>query len=151
MQNNLAFNIPTYTQDNSTFPNPVNENYDYWGPIINCFLEKSDTIEIHCWNDEIDTIEEIGTLTLNTFEMVKEDNITIFKGKKTSVLSDYLLNNNTNNAGEFKWFTVNLHIGTVSVFHSGHWGTEFFVPNATEKDIAFIKSVVPIETSFHQF
>ncbi len=115
VQNNLAFNIPIYTQDNSTFPKPVNEKYDYWSPLI---LEKSDTIEIHCWNDEIDIIEDINTLSLNTFEMFQEDNITIFKGKKTFALSNYLLNDYTNNMGEFKWFTVNLDIGPTTPLHS---------------------------------
>ncbi|WHY85923.1 hypothetical protein QNH39_25665 [Neobacillus novalis] len=151
MENNLVFNIPSYTDDNSAFPKPVHRNYDYWVPLINHFLAKSDTIEIHCWNEEIDTIEEIKSLHIGTFEMFKEENITIFKGKKTSTLSDYLMNNNMNIFGEFKWFTVNFDKGMVPVFHSGHWGTEFFVPNAMEKDIAIIKSVTPTETSFNQY
>lgn len=147
MKNNLAFNIPTYTENDSVFPKPENENYDYWVPLIKYFLAKSDTIEIHCLNEEIDTIEEIKKLRLNTL-MVIEENITVIKGRNSSILSNYLLENFINNSGEFKWFTVNLDKGIVPVFHSGHWGTEFFVPNAMEKDIEVIKSVTPTETSF---
>lgn len=148
---NLAFNILTYTDYDSTFPKPANDNYDYWVALVGYFLAKSDTIEIHCWNEEIETIEEIQSLHINKVEMMKEENITLFKLKKKPALSDYLLNNNLNRMGELKWFTVNLNHGMVSVFHSGHWGTEFFVPNPMEEDIAFIKSVTPPETSFHQF
>ncbi|WP_342543622.1 hypothetical protein MHH33_08930 [Paenisporosarcina sp. FSL H8-0542] len=151
MQNNLFFHIPFYTHDNSAFPKPVNGNYNYWVSLINYFLEKTDTIEIHCWDEEVDTIEEIKALPLSTFKMIKEENITIFKGNKTSNLSNYLLNHYTNNIEEFKWFTVNLDLGMVPMFHSGHWGTEFFVPNVTEKEIAVIKSVTPSETRFHQY
>ena len=151
MKNKLTFNIPTYTDDNSTFPKPVKKNYDYWIPLLEYFLTKSDRIEIHCWNEEIETIEEIKYLHKNDFEIVKEENITIFRGKKISILSGYLLNNNINKIGEFKWFTVNLEKGMVSVLHSGHWGTEFFVPNALEKDVEYIKSVTPTETIFHQY
>ena len=56
-----------------------------------------------------------------------------------------------NESGKFKWFTVNLATGSGPVFHSGHWGTEFFVPNATEEEIVLIKSVTPAETSFYQY
>ncbi|WP_088015045.1 hypothetical protein [Gottfriedia acidiceleris] len=149
MQNNLVFHIPTYTDDDSTFPKPVNENYDYWDQLIKYFLQKSDTIEVHCWNEEIDTIEEIKKL--NSFEIYKEDNITVFKGMKNSILSMYLSKHHINNIGEFKWFTVNLKKGMVPVFHSGHWGTEFVVPNAIDEDIELIKSIIPAETSFHQY
>ncbi|MDQ1144053.1 hypothetical protein QE429_000880 [Bacillus sp. SORGH_AS 510] len=149
MQDNLAFHIPTYTDDDSTFPKPVNRSYDYWVHLIKYFLLKSDTIEVHCWNEEIDTIDEIKKL--NSFEMFQEENITVFKGMKTSIISAYLSNDNINNIGEFKWFTVNLDKGTVPVFHSGHWGTEFFVPNAMEKDVELIKNVIPAETSFHNY
>lgn len=150
MQFNLAFNIPNYTDDKSTFPKPLIGNYDYWTALFEHFLTSSDTIEIHCWNEEIETIEEIKALYKGELETVKGENLTIFRWRKNSLLSDYLLNNYTNKIGEFKWFTVNLDKDLVSAFHSGHWGTEFFVPNALKSDVALIKSVIPDETSFHQ-
>ena len=35
--NNLTFNTPTYTEDDSTFPKPLNGSYDYWIALINCY------------------------------------------------------------------------------------------------------------------
>lgn len=151
MQNNIVFTIPTYTDAQSFFPKPVNENYDYWTPLIDYFLAKSDTFELHCWNVEIDTIEEIKKLHLDAIDIVIEEKITIIKGKNSPILSNYLLENNLNYAGEFKWFTVNLDVGIVRVFHSGHWGTEFFVPNVMEEDIEYIKNVIPNEAIFHRY
>ena len=151
MQFNLAFNIPTYTDEKSTFPKPsLIGNYDYWTALFEHFLTSSDTIEIHCWNEETETIEEIKALYKDELETVKGENLTIFRWRKNSFLSDYLLNNYINKIGDFKWFTVNLDKDLVSVFHSGHWGTEFFVPNALKSDVALIKSVIPDEISFHQ-
>ena len=94
--------------------------------------------------------QEIKSLCKNEQEIVKGENLTIFRCQKQAPLSDYLLNNYLNKIGEFKWFTVNLDKDMVSAFHSGHWGTEFFVPNALKSDVALIKSLIPDETSFHQ-
>lgn len=151
LQSNINFNIHISTAHNSNFPRPVNENYDYWVPLLNYFLAKSDTIEVHCWNEETESIEEINSLHKEEIETVKKENLTIFKGKNKAALSDFLLYNTMNKNGEFKWFTVNLNKDLVSVFHSGHWATEFFVPNVTEKDIGFIKGIIPAETDFRQF
>ena len=151
MQSNLVFNISTYSDDNSTFPKPEAGNYDYWVPLLEYFLAKTDIIEIHCWNEEIETIEEITSLCIENIEIIKEDNLTIFKGIKTSRLSEYILHSKLNKNSELKWFTVNLEVNQMSVFHSGHWGTEFYVPNVSNNDIAFIKSVTPPETDYHQF
>ncbi|MCM3530143.1 hypothetical protein [Cytobacillus oceanisediminis] len=150
MGKNLVFHIPTYTKVNSTFPKPSNDNYDYWVPLINYYLPKSDTIEIHCWNEEIEIIREIKCLNINMLEM-QDEKITIFKEKKICTLSDYLFNKKLDQNDNFKWFTVNLICDGVTVFHSGHWGTEFFVPNAEERDILLIKNVIPPETNLHKY
>lgn len=150
MHSNLVFNILTYTDDESTYPKPLFGNYEYWNPLLEHFLKGTDTIEIHCWNDEIETISEIKTLFQNKLEIVKEENLTIIKGHKYPALSDYLMDNYLSKRGEFKWFTVNLNKDMVSIFHSGHWGTEFFVPNVLKSDVALIESVIPEETSLHQ-
>lgn len=151
LEYNLTINISVYTEANSTFPKPTNENYDYWNPLLNYFLTRSDTIEIHCWNEEIETINELKLLFNGKMDMVKEENITIFKLIKSTITIDYLLNNSVNKNGELKWFTVNLEKLMKPVFHSGHWGTEFFIPNVTKEDIAYIKSITPERAILHEF
>ncbi|MEQ2525101.1 hypothetical protein EKG37_07105 [Robertmurraya yapensis] len=141
----LICSLPTYTTVDSAIRLPICGNYDYWTALIQYFLPKADTIEIHCWNDEIETIKDVEVL----FEEKKyEENLTIFRGENDSVLTDYLLKEHLNRFGEFKWFTLNLYLNIASVFHSGHWSTELYVPNATEGDISFIKSVMPAEAIF---
>lgn len=144
----IICSIPTYTTEDSAIRLPMCGNYDYWTALIQYLLPKADTIEIHCWNDERETIKDVDVLFK---EKKYEENLTIFRGENDAALTDYLLKAHLNRSGEFKWFTVNLDMNTSSVFHSGHWGTELFVPNATEKDIAFIKNVIPAETIINQY
>lgn len=145
---NLAVTIPSYTEVNSTFPKPDNKDYNYWIALIKHFVTKSDTIEIHCWNEETEIIGEITSLFTGEFEMVIEEKLTFFKGTISPSLVDYLLNKSVNNNGELKWFTINLERFMLPVFHSGHWGTELFIPKITKEDTAFIKRVTPEESEF---
>lgn len=147
----LFFNIPNYTEEHSSFPIPISGDYSYWFSLLSFFLAKANKIEIHCWNEESETIDELKCIQKESFEIDFEEHMTIFKGRKTEVLGSYLLNHHLNKSGNLKWFTVNLNQDFKHVFHSGHWGTEFFVPAASEKEIAFIKDVTPNETGFLKY
>ncbi|SDO25728.1 hypothetical protein SAMN05518871_11358 [Psychrobacillus sp. OK028] len=127
------------------------EEIDYWVPLMNYFLSQSDTIEIHCWNEEEVVVEETKSMLKGSFEIIMKNNITIFKGKKALDVVKHLLSNNVNIEGKIKWFSIFLSKNSNTIFHSEHWGMEFFAPNVNEKDIAFIKSVVPTETNFNQY
>lgn len=127
------------------------EKIDYWVPLMNYFLSQSDTIEIHCWNEEAVVVEETKSMLKGSFETITENNLTIFKGNKSLNVVTHLLSNNVNIEGKIKWFSIFLSKNSTTIFHSEHWGMEFFAPNVNEKDIAFIKSVMPIETNFNQY
>lgn len=127
------------------------ENIDYWVPLMNYFLSQSDTIEIHCWNEEEVVVEETKSIVKGSFETIIENELIIFKGYKTIDVVNHLLFNNVDIKGKVKWFTIFLSKNDTTIFHSEHWGMEFFAPNVNEKDIEFIKSVMPIETNFNQY
>jgi len=150
MKENLQFELATYTLDESAFPIPSEDNYDFWEPLMKYYLEQSDTIEIHCWNEETETVEE-AKRTFNQFEISYEYELTYFKGKISSDVIDYLLYNSVKKNGEFKWFSTFLEIQSKSIFHTGHWATEFFAPNISQEEIKFIKSVMPTSTNFNQY
>lgn len=90
----LHFTIPTFTEDLDTFPIPENENYDYWVPLISYFLKQSTIIEIHCWNDEKNVIEETTLLFKDSFKIVNGREVTVIKGSKTDNISHHLLYEN---------------------------------------------------------
>lgn len=134
MQKNIIMHFPLNTEQNSSL-----EPNSFWRQIMKYFLQKADSIEIHCWNEETTTIEEIKSQFYLDTDIIQEDKLTIFHGKNTAAFTQYI----SNKAGALKWFTVNLMNGKTMVLHSSHWGTEIFVPNVTEQEISFIKSVSP--------
>ncbi|WP_421385265.1 hypothetical protein ACOJQI_11030 [Bacillus salacetis] len=148
---NLTVNIPTYTNADSSFPQPVNNSYEYWIAVIEHFLTESDTIEIQCWNEEAETINEITSLLKGKYKWVKEDQITIFKLSNSLSLKNYLLKDCLSSNGELKWFTLNLEKMGLPVLHSGHWGTELVIYNISKEDIDFVKSVIPNEAILFEY
>lgn len=151
MKHNLQFTIPTFTEEFDVFPIPDNEKYDYWVPLLKKFIEQSDTIEIHCWNDEKDHINEMTLLFKGVSKIVNEGNITVIKGKITDDISNHVLYDNVKTNGKLKWFSIFLSRNNTPVFQSEHWGTEFFAPNLGDDDIANIKSMTPADTNFYQY
>jgi hypothetical protein len=150
MHYNLHFELSTYTTNNSAFRMPENDNYDYWVPLMKHYLEQSDTIEIHCWNEETKVIEDTK-LIFALLERSYEYELTYFKGDISQNIIDHILHNNLTKDGELKWFSIFLSKGSKTLLQSGHWGTEFFTPNISEKEIAFIHSVMPNKTNYNQY
>jgi len=151
MKYKLHFTIPTFTEDLDTFPTPESENYDFWVPLINYFIKQSNIIEIHCWNEEKDVIEETTLLFEDSFKIVNGRDITVIKGRKIDYMSNYLIYENLKTNGRLKWFSIFLSNNNTPIFHSEHWGTEFFAPNLREENIVYIKSIMPTGTDFHQY
>ena len=117
---------------------------------MNLFIEKSNFIEIHCWNEEKEIIEEIITEIGDSFEIKDVEsnkNMTIFKGTLTKQIQVFLLSINylTKNK-ELKWFSVFLND-----FSSEHWGTEYSASNISDEDIIIIKSIMPENTRYYQY
>lgn len=151
MKSNVIINVPTYTNLDSDYPVPPEKNYDYWTWLVKFYLTQADRVEIHSWDDEIETIIELQSCSAHHSNMGKEPNLTIFQTELTSAISEYLVTGHLNSNGYLKWFTVNLFKDQQSVFHSGHWGTEVFLPHVVERDIADIKKVLPTGASFYQY
>jgi hypothetical protein len=79
--------IPLNTEQNSSL-----ESNNYWSQIMNYFLQKEDSIEIHCWNEETSTIEEIKSQFYLETDIIQEDDLTIFYGENTTAFAHYILN-----------------------------------------------------------
>lgn len=141
---NLHIHIPAASnlESDPTFPMP--EDYHYWPPLAAHYLKQSRLIEIHCWNDERQVIDELKEL--GVFIVDAEENMTKFKGDMSDEAADFLLNRFLDGEGKFKWFSV-----FADHFSSEHWATEFIIEAADEKETARISSVTPAETQIHQF
>lgn len=150
MKYQLHFTFSTYQIGRDGFTQ-IQEDYSYWVPLMKHFIEKSDTVEIHCWNEEDEVIKETKSLVKEPPELPENMKLTIFRGKLTDDISHYLLYNHIAETENIKWFSIFLSKGDTTMFHSEHWGTEFFAPNLSEEEIAYITSVMPKDTNFHQY
>ena len=129
---------------------PIHEDYSFWVSVMRYFMEKSDSVEIHCWNGEEEVIEE--TKFFFKGEPERPDNMTVFQGALTEELAAHLLTAPVTRSGNIKWFSIFLSKGDQTLFHSEHHGSEFFAPNLSKKEIAYIKSVMPAAiTNYHQY
>lgn len=134
-----------------TVPIPENDDYTYWIYLMRYFLQKAEKIEIHCWNEEVEAIDEIKSGCADIVEIRKEENLTIFTLKHTDDIANFLLQNNINAEGRLKWFSIFLSSQEITLFHSEHWGIELFAPQVDGVEIQFIKSVTPSDTDFNQY
>jgi hypothetical protein len=150
MKYQLHFTFPTFQTGHDGYT-PIQEDYSYWVPLMKHFIEKSDTVEIHCWNDEDEVIKETKALVKELPKLPEDMTLTIFRGKLTDDISHYLLYNHIAETKNIKWFSIFLSKGDTTVFHSEHWGTEFFAPNLSQEEITYITSVMPKDTNFHQY
>ena len=141
MNYKLHFEIPVVEE---------NGENDYWVPLMKYFLDQSDNIEIHCWSVERALIEEMESRVKESYEISTENGMTIFKGNKTVEMLDYLFTNLNRNS-DIKWFSIFLKKNKTSIFSSEHNGTEYFADMVNEKDIKFIKSIMPKRTSFNKY
>ena len=148
---NALISIPIYTLENESYPIPIDENYDYWIPIITTFLLKANKVEIHCWNEEREIIDEINKHPKLAFEIDKEGNLTIFKGSLSATLTNFLITKYSSENNRFKWFTINLLHENKTLLHAGHWATEFLIANFSNDDVNLIKNKTPIHTRFHLY
>ena len=151
LKTQLQFELTEFEDDRESERVPAIGNYDYWLLLMEYFLAKSDLFEIHCFNEETETIEEITTDLPGLFDIDREQGMTVFSGLLTLDIAEFLLSRHLSKKKQLKWFSVFLSEGEKHVFSSEHWGTEFFVPDITEEDLQFIKHVAPEDTLFNQY
>jgi hypothetical protein len=141
----IQFTIPWSHSEEVDTAFPLPDDYEYWRPLASHFLAKTNTIEIHCWNEEQEAIMEIQSVPNCSVHV--GDNMTILEFSNVPNLSDFLLNN-YEKENRFKWFTVNLIRHGEIIFHSGHWATEIAVTAENAEEAAWIQSVTPENTEF---
>ncbi|ANU14841.1 hypothetical protein B481_3526 [Planococcus halocryophilus Or1] len=147
----LQFELTEFADDRGEERIPAIGNYDYWLLLMEYFIAKSDSFEIHCWNEEVVAIEEFTSSVPGLFEITEKEGMTIFTGLLTVEIAEFLITRPINREKRLAWFSVFLSNGEQHVFSSEHWGTEFFVPDVTEEDLLFIQHVAPDDSLFNEY
>ncbi|MGM7680613.1 hypothetical protein ACSVDA_00535 [Cytobacillus sp. Hm23] len=148
MSNKMYFSVSTYVKEDSWIGVPV--NYDYWIPLIKHFLKHSNSIEIHCWNEEQKIIDELMRINEDYTIDVLND-MTVIKTVLSPKLVSLLTTNHLDNKGKIKWFSLFFYKDGNRTYNSEHWGTEFVVSALNKDETITIRNIMPKDTNFHEY
>ncbi|WP_051556544.1 hypothetical protein [Alkalihalobacterium bogoriense] len=140
----IYFSISIF--ENSPHCIPTDFDYRYWLKLMNRFITRADTIEIHCWEEEKEVIEELKQRYDEFHEIPNSLSLVYFGGEMTDKKKEYLVTDFVNKHRQLKWFSIFLYKKGSCIFSSEHWGTEFFGNEMTAADVEFIKTVLPEES-----
>ncbi|KUO61596.1 MAG: hypothetical protein APF84_13775 [Gracilibacter sp. BRH_c7a] len=176
-QQNIHFGITEFKEIAPGVMVPI--SYQHWEPLVDYFLSLSNRFSIHCWNEEVDSINSIKpyaerfevkqlddnlvsavsdalATSLNRFEKMREqgkhgfkEGMAILEGNINTDFKAELLTHSLDKYGRLQWFYVLLKDNDTTIFSSEHYGTEFVAFGVTEEDIVFIQSVMPKDASFN--
>lgn len=143
MENNFFIYI-NLTEKNVDF-----QNYKYWYFLIEYFINSADFIELHIWNDEVETIEELSLKTNLEKINLSPMKMVCFQGDINKKIINFILQESLNQNGEIKWFSLFLKYNGNCFFESSHWGSEINIENPDKKEIKMIKNMMPQNAVFH--
>lgn len=144
MKEHLHFEIGAFMEDEFNMYVPENADYGYWLLLMDHVLKTANRIEIHCWNEELEVMEELGGL----LRKQEEELYTTFSGELNPELKQLLIGAYLDSNGRFKWFSVFLSSDETQTFHAEHWATEFFIPDISKETELYIRKIMPADTSF---
>ncbi len=120
-------------------------NSDWWKELIKHFLRVGDSLEIRCWKEESDEIQQAsryGNLTDDNYEVS-------IKGIVSEQFISELLSENPTDKSIYnkmtKYFTINVEREGIK-FCSAHYGTEIYLIDVSDKDVSFFKNVMKAYT-----
>ncbi len=120
-------------------------NSDWWKELIKYFLRVGDSLEIRCWKEESDEIQQAsryGNLTDDNYEVS-------IKGIVSEQFISELLSENPTDKSIYnkmtKYFTINVEREGIK-FCSAHYGTEIYLIDVSDKDVSFFKNVMKAYT-----
>ena len=120
-------------------------NSDWWKELIKHFLRVGDSLEIRCWKEESDEIQQAsryGNLTDDNYEVS-------IKGIVSEQFISELLSENPTDKSIYnkmtKYFTIIVEREGIK-FCSAHYGTEIYLIDVSDKDVSFFKNVMKAYT-----
>ncbi len=117
----------------------------WWKELVKYFVQIGDSLEIRCWKEEIAEIQQASIYGNPT-----EDNYEVsVKGVVSEELISELLSENPTDKSIYnkmtKYFTINVE-HKQRKFCSAHYGTEMYLIDVSDDDVAFFENVMKAYT-----
>ncbi len=123
-------------------------SFDWWKAIIKLFIQENVKLQIRCWNEELNEINQASRYGTSHIE----GNETCIEGIVSAEFLDELLNSDEPKDKTIynkmtKYFTINVSDGK-NVFESAHYGTELYIITSPENVNRFNEIIKPYIDSF---
>ncbi len=117
----------------------------WWKELVKYFVQRGDSLEIRCWKEDVAEIQQASI-----YGNPMEDNYEVsVKGVVSEELISELLSENPTDKSIYnkmtKYFTINVE-HEQRKFCSAHYGTEIYLTDASDNDVAFFKNVMKAYT-----
>lgn len=117
----------------------------WWKELVKYFVQVGDSLEIRCWKEEVDEIQQASRYG----DLANENYEVSIKGVVSEQFVLELLSDNPTDKSIYnkmtKYFTLNIeHKGRK--FCSAHYGTELYLIGVSDEDIAFFRKVMQAYT-----
>jgi len=115
----------------------------WWKELVKHFVQVGDALEIRCWKEEIDEIQQ-ASIYGNPMEDHYEISV---KGIVSKELLTELLSESPTDKSMYnkmtKYFTINVE-HEQRKFCSAHYGTEMYLTGVSDNDIEFFKHIMSV-------
>ena len=113
----------------------------WWKALVHYFIQVGDSLEIRCWKEEIEEIQQAsiyGNPTADHYEMSVKGVVS------ERFLAELIAENPTDKSiynKMTKYFTINTEHGKRK-FCSAHYGTEIYLIGVSDDDIAIFQDIM---------
>jgi hypothetical protein len=118
------------------------EDISLWKELVSYFSKKGTELSIECWNDEK---EIIGKLKYYANKVDVRSDMTVFFFNISDELVKSLVSLNDTKINCFSLFIMD---NDKNVFSAEHYGKEIYMAKMNEKDVEFVKSIIPANCNF---
>ncbi|MCB2313657.1 hypothetical protein LGL55_23010 [Clostridium tagluense] len=118
------------------------EDISLWKELVSYFSKNGTELRIDCWNDEK---EIIGKLKYYANKVDIMSDMTIFSFNISDELVKSLVSLNDT---KINYFSLFIKSSDNDIFSAEHYGKEIYMVKMNEKDVEFVKSIIPANCDF---
>ena len=112
----------------------------YWITLWDTYTSDFSSVEIQCWQEETEKIEELIKLSAQSIDQGLVKSITITLNEENST---YLRNNSIDSNGGLKWFTVFFYKEAVQILEIAQYGSLIDFYGVNEEEAAEFQKIFP--------
>lgn len=120
----------------------------YWQELWDTYTKDFVSVEIHCWKEETDHIDELVPLASRTEDQSLVLSLLLTLNEKNR---NFLRNNSIDSNGGLKWFSLFFYKEETQMLEVGRYGSEIALYGISEEEGEIFKNIFPENAEFEYF